>query len=161
MCTDVHGFASQIIPDLSNKCLGLSKVGRPPLRLHPGDVAIKDWTIPGKIEAQTVYPNHSKKGCGRNTAFIYIYIYQRLSKCLCVWIINILYILYILDIMLVYTCRDVCVWFELHCTYTFSPAKGCLELVDSGQAPWHLAYCCGEIVLLAKFGAMNLIESAS
>ena len=93
--------------------------------------------------------------------YIYIYIYQRLSKCLCVWIINILYILYILDVMLVYTCRDVCVWFELHCTYTFSPAKGCLELVDSGQAPWHLAYCCGEIVLLAKFGAMNLIESAS
>ena len=75
MCTDVHGFASQIIPDLSNKCLGLSKVGRPPLRLHPGDVAIKDWTIPGKVEAQTVYPNHSKKGCGRNTAFIYIYIH--------------------------------------------------------------------------------------
>lgn len=101
-----------------------------------------------------------KKGVAE-TLHLYIYIYQRLSKCLCVWIINILYILYILDIMLVYTCRDVCVWFELHCTYTFSPAKGCLELVDSGQAPWHLAYCCGEIVLLAKFGAMNLIESAS
>lgn len=115
---------------------------RPPLRLHPGDVLIKGWTIPGKIQVQTPYPNHSKKEWQKHC--IYIRYYQ--SVCVCYKYICILCI---------YTqrcvCMCVCVWFELHCTNTFSPAKGCLELVDSSQAPWHLAYC-GEIVLLTHSG---------
>jgi len=87
-----------------------------------------------------------KKRSGRNTVFISDTI--KVCVCVCYKYICILCI-YTQRCVCVYVC--VCVWFELHCTNTFSPAKGCLELVDSSQAPWHLAYC-GEIVLLTHSG---------
>ena len=141
----MYSFASQIIPYLSNKHSGLSKVGRLVLDLLFVFILEMCWSKVGLSQERSKYRHRIQiiqKRSGRNTVFIS----DTIKVCVCVINISVYY---------VYTHRDVCVcvcvWFELHCTNTFSPAKGCLELVDSSQAPWHLAYC-GEIVLLTHSG---------